>query len=125
MPCLLPLRRRRLLTTLLLACALASSNCQAYHVYQIGGPRQREQGNQPSTEWKHKTLHSFLWGAVRQDLPIDNCQTADGTRFGIEEVKIEAGFRYVLGSAVTLGLWVPLKVGYRCAKPPVAAGSLR
>lgn len=119
------LRGRRATASLLLACALASSSCQAYHIYQIGGPRQREQGNQPSTEWKQKTLHSFLWGAIRQDLPVANCQTVEGTRFGIEEVKVEAGFRYVLASTVTLGLWVPLKVGYRCAKPPVPTGSLR
>lgn len=117
--------RRHGALILVCACALATVGCQTFHVYQIGGPRQREQGNQPSTEWRYKTLHAFLWGTVRQDLPIDKCQTADGARFGIEEVKVETGFGYVLGSAVTLGLWVPLRVGYRCAKPPVPTGTLR
>jgi hypothetical protein len=107
----------------LLVAVLANSGC-AYHVYQIGGTRQREQGNQPSTEWKKKRLNSFFWGGVRQDLAVDDCQSADGTRFGIEEVKVETGFKYVLASSLTLGFWIPLKVGYRCAKPPVTTGRL-
>jgi hypothetical protein len=110
---------------LAVAAVLSSSACQTYHVYQTGGPRQREQGNQPSTEWKHKTLHAFFWGIWRQDLPVDNCQLADGTRFGIEEVKVQTGVGYLLGSLATLGIWVPLKIGYRCARPPVQAGTLR
>ena len=108
----------------LLVAVLASSGC-AYHVYQVGGTRQREQGNQPSTEWKKKRLNSFFWGGVRQDLAVDDCQSADGTRFGIEEVKVETGFTYVLASSLTLGFWIPLKVGYRCAKPPVTTGRLQ
>lgn len=108
----------------LLTMVLASSGC-AYHVYQVGGPRQREQGNQPSTEWKQKRLNSFFWGGVRQDLAVDDCQGADGTRFGIEEVKVETGFGYVLASTFTLGFWIPVKVGYRCAKPPVPTGRLQ
>jgi hypothetical protein len=127
MSSLTPPCRHRLFAVLanLLAAVLAISGCQAYHVYQIGGTRQREQGNQPSTEWKQKRLNSFFWGGVRQDLAVDDCQDADGTRFGIEEVKVETGLGYVLASSLTLGFWVPIKVGYRCAKPPVTTGRLQ
>src|SRR5688572_25170808 len=105
-------------------CVLSGSACHAYHVYQVGGTKQREQGNQPSTEWKRKRLNSYWWGARRQDFVVDDCQSADSTRFGIEEVKVETGFGYVLASAATLGFWVPIKVAYRCAKPPVTTGRL-
>ena len=127
MPNAPPFRRHRLCTTvlLLLVSVLTQSGCQAYHVYQIGGTRQRELGNQPSTEWKYQRLNAFLWGAIRQDLPVDNCQTANGTRFGLEEVKVETGFGYIVASALTLGLWVPIKVGYRCAKPPITSERLK
>lgn len=108
-----------------LAAILGTCGCHAFHVYQIGGTREREQGNQPSTEWKQKRLNSFLWGSIRQDFAVDDCKTGDGTRLGIEEVKIQTGFRYVLASSLTLGLWVPIKVAYRCAKPPVKGGRLQ
>jgi hypothetical protein len=120
-------RFTRRLPGLLLAllCALSSAGCYRYHVYQVGGPGKRELGNQPGTEWKEKTAHSFFWGAIRQDIPVDNCQTADGRRFGIEAVTVETNLAYVLGSAATVGIWVPLKVRWRCAKPPAPTGSLR
>lgn len=115
--------RRRARTLLqcvaLVTASLATSGCYTYHVYQVGGEGGREGGNQPGTEWRHATLHSFAWGAVRQDLPVDNCQLGNGQRFGIEEVKVDTNFGYVLISAATVGIWVPLEVSYRCAKPPV------
>jgi hypothetical protein len=118
-------RVRRLLTiSLAVVYLLSTTGCYIYHVYQTGGPDGREMGNAPSTEWRHKTLHAFAWGAVRQDLPVDNCQLANGQRFGIEEVKIETNLGYVIISALTFGLWVPLDVSWRCAKPPIPTGVL-
>ncbi len=110
---------------LTLACVLPTTGCYTYHVYQTGGPEGRELGNQPGTEWKHKTLHSFAWGAIRQDLPVENCRLGDGQRTGIEEIKIETNLGYVLISGITFGIWVPVEVSWRCAKPPVAADILR
>lgn len=108
-----------------LICAAGLSGCYTYHVYQIGGPDGREQGNQPSTEWQHRTLNSFLWGAVRQDLPVENCQLpGTGQRLGMEEVKIENTLPYVLAEVVTLGIWAPLKVSWRCNKPVPPTGTL-
>ncbi len=96
------------------------SGCATYHVYQVGGPR--ESGNQPLTEWKSKTLHALVWGAIRQDLPVDNCKLGDGTRTGIEEVRTRANFGATLATVLTLGFWHPLQFSWRCAKPPVTTG---
>jgi hypothetical protein len=116
----------RLVTlSLVLAGALLGSGCYSYHVYQVGGAEGREVGNQPSTEWKEKTLHSFLWGQVRQDLPVDNCQLGNGQPIGIEEVTVRNNFGYMLLEVGTLGIWAPLKVSWRCAKPPVITGPLQ
>lgn len=109
---------------LVFSCAMPTTGCYTYHVYQVGGTAGREQGNQPGTEWEHKTLHAFAWGTVRQDLPVDNCQLGSGQRLGIEEVKVDTNFFYLLASVVTLGIWVPLEVSWRCAKPPVPTGTL-
>lgn len=110
--------------TLVLSCSMPTAGCYTYHVYQVGGTAGREQGNQPGAEWEHKTLHAFLWGAVRQDLPVDNCQLGSGQRLGMEEVKVDTNFVYLLASVATLGIWVPLEVSWRCAKPPVPTGTL-
>lgn len=114
------------MTSSLLAIAvLITGACYRYHVYQVGGPDGREQGNQPATEWEHRTLHSFAWGLVRQDLPVENCRLGNGQRTGIEEVRVDNNLGYILLSTVTAGLWAPLDVRWRCAKPPVVTDTLR
>lgn len=118
------LRSRLAAFSVAAAVSMTSHGCYSYHVYQVGGAGGRELGNQPSTEWRHKTLHALAWGQVRQDLPVDNCQLGNGQRLGIEEVTARTNFGYVLASTVTLGFWVPLKVSWRCAKPPVPTGPL-
>lgn len=119
-----PLRKRIVGLLLVSALSIPLTSCYTYHVFQVGGAGGREQGNQPATGWKHKTLHAFVWGKIRQDLPVDNCQLANGQRTGIEEIKVETNFGYVLLAAATLGVWVPLEVSWRCAKPPVPTGTL-
>lgn len=103
-------------------CASLLTGCATYHVYQVGGPL--ETGNQPLTEWKSKTLHSLVWGAIRQDLPVDNCKLGNGTRTGIEEVRARANFGATIATILTLGFWRPLQVSWRCAKPAGLRGVL-
>lgn len=110
-----PLRAWLPRVQLLAVCACFTAGCASYHVYQVGGPR--EMGNQPGTEWKEKTLHSLVWGAIRQDLPVDNCKLGNGTRTNIEEVRIRSNVGAITATILTLGFWRPLKVGWRCAKP--------
>lgn len=104
---------------------LLASGCYHFHAYQVGGPDGREQGNQPATEWQGATLHGLFWGLFRHDLAIDNSHLGDGTRMGIEEVRVDTNLGYVLLSALTLGIWVPLEVSWRCARPPVPGDTLK
>jgi hypothetical protein len=98
---------------------LTSNSCTTIHAYQVGGPQGREMGNQPSTEWESQTTHTFLWGAIRQDVIIKNCALGDGTRLNIEEFKIEKNFGCMLANVLTLGIWEPAKISWRCAKPKI------
>ena len=121
----LPKFRQNVAALLLVAvCSLPTTGCYTFHAYQAGGPDGRELGNQPSTEWTNTTRHALAWGLIRQDIAVENCTLANGQRLGIDEVKVETNFGYVLISAGTLGFWVPLKVSWRCAKPPVPGGTL-
>jgi hypothetical protein len=93
------------------------TGCATYHVYQV--PQ-----NLPMTEWKTKTLHSLVWGAIRQDLPVDNCKLGNGDRTNIEEVRVRANFGATVAAILTLGFWRPLQFGWRCAKPQGLRGVL-
>ena len=94
------------------------------HIYQAGGRDGREQGNQPMTEWQCRTLNSFLWGLIRQDLCITDCCLGDGTRTGIEELKLEWTRLQRLAAFATLGLWTPVSISWRCAKQAGPRGTL-
>ena len=58
------------------------SAASTYLIYQDGGIGDSQPQNMPGTEWKSKNLNCFLWGLIRQDLPITNCRLANGQRLG-------------------------------------------
>jgi hypothetical protein len=100
------------------------SAASTYLIYQDQGLGDSQPQNMPATEWKTKTLNSFLWGLIRQDLPITNCRLANGQRLGMEELRVGRSFGQVLISVATLGLWSPTRVSWRCARPPLQTGTL-
>ncbi len=106
------------MSTRLLACLLSVSlaGCSTFHVYQTGGMDDRDSQNMPGTEWMYEKRNSYLWGLVRQDLPVDNCQDGDGRRSGIEEIRVDRTAAQGLASIPTLGLWTPVRIGWRCNK---------
>ena len=94
------------------------------HVYQDLGPGDSQPQNMPGTEWKTCNVHSFLWGLIRQDLPITNCRLSNGQRLGIEEIRIGRTRWQMLITGLTLGLWAPTQIGWRCCRPPSQTGTL-
>jgi hypothetical protein len=96
----------------------------AYLIYQDRGLGDSQPQNMPGTEWKTATLNGFLWGLIRQDLPVTNCRLANGQRLGIEEVRVRRRLLQVVGTFVTLGLWAPIDVSWRCCRPPSQSGTL-
>jgi hypothetical protein len=68
-----------------------------------------------------KVVWTYAWGLVQpQDLD-PGCAT-DFNHLNVVEVKTNIGF--ILLSAVTLGIVVPVKVKWDCAPPPVNPGNL-
>ena len=100
------------------------SAAATYHIYQDLGPGDSQPQNMPGTEWKSRTLNSFLWGLIRQDLPITNCRLANGQRLGIEELRVGRSFAQVLATLLTLGTWAPTTISWRCCRPPAQTGTL-
>jgi hypothetical protein len=100
------------------------SAAATYHIYQDGGIGDSQPQNMPGTEWKSKDLNSFLWGLIRQDLPVTNCRLANGQRVGIEEIRVGRNYLQVLATVLTLGIWAPTRISWRCCRPPSQSGTL-
>ena len=100
------------------------SALSTYLIYQDGGIGDSQPQNMPGTEWKSKDLNSFVWGLIRQDLPITNCRLANGQRLGIEEIRVGRTFKQAVITLVTLGVWAPARVSWRCCRPPSQYGTL-
>jgi hypothetical protein len=100
------------------------SSLSAYLIYQDGGIGDSQPQNMPGTEWKTKNLNSFLWGLIRQDLPITNCRLANGVRLGIEQIRVGRTFWQALVTFLTLGIWAPARISWRCGRPPPQTGTL-
>lgn len=114
------------LLLLLLVITVGTSACTATHIYQADPltPKDRPRGNDPWTDWKDKPLTIWLWGAVRQDLPVVNCRLGDGTPTGIHEVRVKKNFGQRLITYLSLGLIDPVTYGWRCQRPPQTGGVL-
>jgi hypothetical protein len=100
------------------------STASTYLIYQDLGLGDSQPQNMPGTEWKSRNLNCFLWGLIRQDLPVINCRLANGQRLGIEEIRVGRNRLQVLATLLTLGLWSPARVSWRCARPPSQTGTL-
>jgi hypothetical protein len=100
------------------------SSASTYLIYQDGGIGDSQPQNMPGTEWKSKNLNCFLWGLIRQDLPITNCRLANGQRLGIEEIRVGRNFLQVIATLLTLGIWAPTRISWRCCRPPSQSGTL-
>ena len=109
----------------LLFCIFLLSSCSTVLVYQAGSQDGRVEGDQPGTEWTDgKRINTFFWRALRQDVIITDCRLGNGERLNIEEIKIEKNFGSIIASVITLGLWEPAKISWKCAKPKVQSGEL-
>lgn len=99
----------------------AVSTYLIYQAEEIGDPQPQ---NMPGTEWKSTTLKCFAWGLWRQDLPVTNCHLANGQRLGMEELRLGRTFPQVLITFLTLGFVAPMRVSWRCCRPPSQSGTL-
>jgi hypothetical protein len=85
---------------------IASQGC--YH-FRVTAPNPT-----PATDYEKRTLYSFAWGLVQQNVPAQDCASN-----ALDEVRVTTNFGYVLISVVTLGIVVPVDVEWRCAKEPI------
>jgi hypothetical protein len=69
-------------------------------------------------QYQGRLVHAFAWGLYLkpQVLPAE-CQGE-----AINDVRIERNYLYDLASVLTLGIWMPIEVKFRCHAPGIDAG---
>lgn len=78
-----------------------------YH-YRITVP-----DSDPATDYESRTMHTFFWGLLNDP----EKQVAEDCRSNsIDEVRVSTNFGYALVTVVTLGIWAPIDVEWRCGK---------
>lgn len=76
----------------------------------------------PSTHYNKKTVSSFFWGLVQQNVVATNCDSLQIN--SLDEVHVKTNLGYALITVATLGIWCPMTVEWKCAKPCPREGDI-
>ena len=76
----------------------------------------------PATEYQQKVLWSYCWGLINKpkDFIVPNCDNKNA----LDEVLVTTTLGGSILTIVTLGIVSPVKVQWRCHKPPQRVGDL-
>lgn len=108
-------QRRCLAVAVLLSAALSFSSCITYRVQT-----QKLEG----TEYEERKVSSLFWGILQNPKVITTpvCDSLGAP--GMSEVYIRRNFGHYLLSTVTLGIYNPAKLKWKCSKPCPKTGDL-
>jgi hypothetical protein len=109
----------RIGTTALAVVAFAFQGCYHFRVSSAEFD--------PSTNYQHKTVHSLFWGLVQErengiDVVTDDCDSLKIHK--MDEVRVTTNYGYALITVVTLGIWCPMEIEWKCAKPCPQEGEI-
>lgn len=107
---------KKLFFVWMMTISIGLSSCYSYRVgtYAQGG----------SEASKPITVNSYFWGLLKKPAEIHTpiCDSLQVN--GVAEVTMSTNFGYALITVVTLGIWSPMKVQWRCSKPCQKVGNL-
>jgi len=79
---------------------------------------------QPGAEVSGQTVNHFFWGLVQSPKRVTTpiCDSLGSN--GLAEVTVKNNLGYSLITVVTLGIWSPTRIEWKCGKPCQKVGSL-
>jgi hypothetical protein len=100
----------------LISFAVMLSSCYSYRI-----ATHAQAGTEAS---KPIRVNSFFWGLVQSPKEIRTpiCDSLGVN--GVAEVTVKNNFGYSLITVVTLGIWCPVKLQWKCSKPCQKTGDL-
>jgi len=69
--------------------------------------------------YRKATMHAFFWGTTYDPQVL----AADCGREAINDVRIQRNYLHDLASVLTLWIWMPIEVEFRCASAPIREGA--
>jgi len=109
------LSRNRRLPVLLIICMLVLNSCYTYRVATKA---------QAGTEMTSRTVNSFFWGLVQNPKEISTPICDSLNINGMAVVQVKSNFGYSLITVLTLGIWSPMIIEWKCGKPCQVTGHL-
>ncbi len=104
--------RRFLQIQLLIWLGTCFQGCYHYHVHAPNFD--------PATEYRKKTAHALFWGLAQKNVLTENCAVTHG----MDEVKVSTNLGFAIITVASLGIWCPMTVEWKCAKPCQDEGDL-
>jgi len=79
---------------------------------------------QAGAEVSGQTVNHFFWGLIQspQRVTTPICDSLGAN--GLAEVTVKNNFGYSLITVVTLGIWSPTRIEWKCGKPCQKVGTL-
>lgn len=80
---------------------------------------------QAGSEVSYQNVNFFFWGAIQSPKRIVTpiCDSLGAN--GMAEVTVKNNFGYSLLTVVTLGIWSPARVEWKCGKPCAKEGTIK
>lgn len=78
-------------------------------------------GSAPATPYAKRTVHQLFWGLYQQN--VTPPATDDCVAGGFQEVRVTTTFLYSAVTVLSLGIWSPITIEWRCAKRPPQVSS--
>lgn len=105
-------RQRGILWLVLFVSVSLTEGCANYQV--------RTPDSDPlEKQYQGGTMHGWLWGAyMRPEVMAAECQGE-----AINDVVIKRSYLQDLASVISLGMWMPIDVRYRCRAPGIDGGA--
>lgn len=104
--------------TIGIAAPLLLSGCASFQITIPDSDPIQLQGQRD--KYVRKTMHAFFWGFVLDPQVL----AAECKGQGINDVVVDRTLLHDFIGVVTVGLWMPTEVRFRCKAPPTRPGTL-
>ena len=102
---------RKLILSAALVAVLSIPGCARFTV-SVKKPN-------PATDYEQATMHAFFWGAIEDKEIAERCESN-----ALDEVRARTNLAYALATVVTLGIWIPMEMEWKCRKRPPQVGDI-
>ena len=104
----------RLMRGALLVVLLAVQACAQYQITVPDSDPIRLEGQEG--EYVERTVNAYLWGSILDPQLV----AAECHGEGINDVVVDRSYFQDLTGVLTLGIWMPFDVRFRCKAPPTS-----